>query len=183
MLKNWKRVANKVNVTRSKLDRLYVMWLCHDLLPFRTGESKYFQNFIAALKPITSFHQELKSFSAWFQNLQINSRKTCRDSSTTGCYRRCVDNWCLDIQILWQLWGSYCPFHSQEFYFQIGYVRYKKTWQPNSGWACATNWKNGQQTPRANGTSNKINFPQCGSNEGHLSKTLSQLVWMYSSYH
>jgi hypothetical protein len=27
------------------------MWLCHDLLPFRTGESKYFQNFIAALKP------------------------------------------------------------------------------------------------------------------------------------
>ncbi len=42
-------------MTRNKadieLDRLYVLWLCHDLLPFRTGESKYFQKFIAALKP------------------------------------------------------------------------------------------------------------------------------------
>ena len=35
----------------AELDRLYVMWLCHDLLPFRTGESKYFQKFISALKP------------------------------------------------------------------------------------------------------------------------------------
>jgi hypothetical protein len=45
------------------------------------------------------------------------------------------------------------------------------------------NRKNGQQTPRANGTSYNINFRQCGSNESHLSKTWSQLVWMYSSYH
>ncbi|KAK4002126.1 hypothetical protein OUZ56_003746 [Daphnia magna] len=47
--------ANKTIVVKRKvdteLDRLYVMWLCHDLLPFRTGESKYFQKFIAALKP------------------------------------------------------------------------------------------------------------------------------------
>ncbi|EFX69601.1 hypothetical protein DAPPUDRAFT_328960 [Daphnia pulex] len=53
--KKGKRVDNKGKATRSKvvieLDRLYVMWLCHDLLPFRTGESKYFQNFTAALKP------------------------------------------------------------------------------------------------------------------------------------
>ena len=34
----------------AEIDRLYVMWLCHDLLPFRTGESKYFKKFISALK-------------------------------------------------------------------------------------------------------------------------------------
>ncbi|KAK4024123.1 hypothetical protein OUZ56_009511 [Daphnia magna] len=47
--------ANERNGRKSmldvELDGLCVMWLCHVFLPFRTGESKYFQKFIAALKP------------------------------------------------------------------------------------------------------------------------------------
>jgi len=46
-----KRKMLKGMTDAAELDRLYVMWLCHDLLPFRTGESKYFQKFISALKP------------------------------------------------------------------------------------------------------------------------------------